>query len=148
VAASKSTVERVLEVILKHVPKETALKILEELMTVPGNKSFAIPSSGCTTVPVNDDRDDPLGGHPWRPSRPRRSEIRRTARWRTRGHGGGRLRCICVQPPAKRQVRPGWLRLCRRLRSREISAPTPTLSAHPPMARWSRFLAPGPGSRV
>ena len=35
-AASKSTVERVLEVILKHVPKETALKILEELMTVPG----------------------------------------------------------------------------------------------------------------
>ena len=39
-AASKSTVERVLEVILKHVPKETALKILEELMTVPGNKSF------------------------------------------------------------------------------------------------------------
>ena len=34
-AASKSTVERVLEVILKHVPKETALKILEELMTVP-----------------------------------------------------------------------------------------------------------------
>ena len=39
-AASKSTVERVLEVILKHVPKETALKILEELMTVPGNESF------------------------------------------------------------------------------------------------------------
>ena len=39
-AASKSTVERVLEVILKYVPKETALKILEELMTVPGNKSF------------------------------------------------------------------------------------------------------------
>jgi hypothetical protein len=40
VAASKSTVERVLEVILKHVPKETSLKILEELMTVPGDKSF------------------------------------------------------------------------------------------------------------
>jgi hypothetical protein len=40
VTASKSTVERLLEVILKHVPKETALKILEELMTVPGNKSF------------------------------------------------------------------------------------------------------------
>ena len=39
-AASKSTVERVLEVILKHVLKEAALKILEELMTVPGNKSF------------------------------------------------------------------------------------------------------------
>ena len=40
-ATSKSTVERVLEVILKqHVPKETALTILEELMTVPGNKSF------------------------------------------------------------------------------------------------------------
>ena len=38
-AASKSTVERVLEVILKHVPKETALKILEELMTVPGNRA-------------------------------------------------------------------------------------------------------------
>ena len=79
-AASKSTVERVLEVILKHVPKETALKILEELMTVPGNKSFAIPSSGCTTVPVNDDRDDPLGGHPWRPSRPPYFGPSRTAR--------------------------------------------------------------------
>ena len=39
-AASKSTIERVLEVIQKHVPKETALEILEELMTVPGNKSF------------------------------------------------------------------------------------------------------------
>ena len=25
---------------------------------------------------VNGDRDNPLGGHPWRPSRPRRSEIR------------------------------------------------------------------------
>ena len=58
-AASKSTVERGLEVILKHVPKETALKILEELMTVPGNKSLAIPSSGCTTVRVNGDRDNP-----------------------------------------------------------------------------------------
>ena len=34
-AATKSTVERVLVVILKHVPKETALQILEELMTVP-----------------------------------------------------------------------------------------------------------------
>ncbi len=39
-AASKSTVEQVLEVILKHVSKETALKIIEELTSVPGNKSF------------------------------------------------------------------------------------------------------------
>ena len=84
-AASKSTVERVLEVILKHVPKQTALKILEELMTVPGNKSFRDTIERM----YNGDRDNPLGGHPWRPSRPRRSEIRRTARRRTRGHGGG-----------------------------------------------------------
>jgi hypothetical protein len=54
VAASKSTVERVLEVILKHVPKETALKILEELMTVPGDKSFrGMPSGQTTTQMIN-----------------------------------------------------------------------------------------------
>ena len=29
-----------LKVIQKHVPKDTALEILEELMTVPGNKSL------------------------------------------------------------------------------------------------------------
>jgi hypothetical protein len=39
-AASKSTVEQVLDVILKHVSKETALKIIEDLMSVPGDKSF------------------------------------------------------------------------------------------------------------
>jgi hypothetical protein len=33
----------------------------------PGTSRSAIPSSGCTTVRVNGDRDDPLGGHPWRP---------------------------------------------------------------------------------
>ena len=50
----QSTVERVLEVILKHVPKETALKILEELMTVPGDKSFrGMPSGQTTTQMIN-----------------------------------------------------------------------------------------------
>jgi hypothetical protein len=39
-AASQSTIERVLEVIQRHVPKDVALRIVEDLMTVPGNKSF------------------------------------------------------------------------------------------------------------
>ena len=113
-AASKSKVERVLEVILKHVPKETALKILEELMTVPGNKSFAIPSSGCTTVPVNDDRDDPLGGHPWRPSRPRRgARGTRDARDASeiRGFRAAVLKVRIHLPPAES---PSLSRSCRR----------------------------------
>ena len=51
-AASKSTVERVLEVILKHVPKETALKILEELMTVPGNKYHRADVQPCASTVI------------------------------------------------------------------------------------------------
>ena len=39
-AASLDTVEKVIQVVLRHVDKETALKIVRDLERVPGNKSF------------------------------------------------------------------------------------------------------------
>ena len=84
-AASKSTVERVLEVILKHVPKETALKILEELMTVPGNKYHRADVQPCaSTVIATIPSEATRGARAVRDGR-----NTGTARRRTRGHGGG-----------------------------------------------------------
>jgi hypothetical protein len=39
-AASNDTVEKILNVVEKHVGSTTILKIFEDLVKVPGNKSF------------------------------------------------------------------------------------------------------------
>ena len=38
--ASNDTIHKVLEIVLKHIDKTTARKLMKELMTVPGNASF------------------------------------------------------------------------------------------------------------
>ena len=39
-SASHDTVEKVLDVVLKHVDRRTAGKIIDELLDIPGNQSF------------------------------------------------------------------------------------------------------------
>lgn len=37
---AKSTAERIVEIVVKYVPQQQVLPMLEELSEVPGNKSF------------------------------------------------------------------------------------------------------------
>lgn len=41
-AASNATVEALVEVILKYVPKEALLKMVQELQSIKGNTSFKV----------------------------------------------------------------------------------------------------------
>lgn len=38
--ASKNTVERIIQVMLRHIDEATFQKIMKELKDIPGNKSF------------------------------------------------------------------------------------------------------------
>jgi len=133
VAASKSTVERVLEVILKHVPKETALKILEELMTVP--RQQVVPryhradvqpcaSTMIATIPSEATR----GTRAVRDGPKRNTADGEEA---TRGCGGGtRIQDLARKPACRslRRFQEAWRRLRPRANSTRCMKRPPDLA--------------------